>query len=188
MAKSISLAKQLTVQGSPAAGSARTGVEFEATARPRVCAISAQDSANPERAAQTHCQSAAHRQAMTAINDTFHQSRRPWRIRRRPKPQPVATSPVRGKIGLASSFICFILALLTVLSVTPVFLLFCACELSPSCLARGFGNFLIGPGGVRKPAVAIMLGPLFVLLAYVVVFVRCHRRRDVLDFTGRSLG
>ena len=91
-------------------------------------------------------------------------------------------------MGRTSSLICFILALLTVLSVTPVFLLFCACELSPSCLARGFGNFLIGPGGVRKPAVAIMLGTLFVLLTYVGVFVRCHRRRDVLDFNGHPLG
>ncbi len=80
------------------------------------------------------------------------------------------------------------LALLTVLSITPVFLLFCACELSPSCLARGFGNFLIGPGGVRKPAVVIMLAPLAVLLTYVVVFLKCHRRQDVLDFTGRPPG
>ena len=91
-------------------------------------------------------------------------------------------------MGRTSSLICFILALLTVLSVTPVFLLFCACELSPSCLARGFGSFLIGPGGVRKPAVVIMLAPLAVLLTYVVVFLRCHRRLDVLDFTGRSPG
>jgi hypothetical protein len=39
---------------------------------------------------------------------------------------------------------------------------------------------------VRKPAVVLMLAPLAVLLTYVVVFLRCHRRRDVLDFTGRS--
>jgi hypothetical protein len=91
-------------------------------------------------------------------------------------------------MGRISSFICFILALLTVLSVTPAFLLFCACELSPTCLARGLGNFLIGPGGVRKPAIAIMLAPLFVLLTYVAVFLRCHRRRDVLDFSSRPLG
>ena len=87
-----------------------------------------------------------------------------------------------------SRIICFILALLTVLSIALAFLLFCACELSPSCLARGFGNFLIGPGGVRKPAMAILLAPLVVLLAYVVVFVRCHRRRDVLDFSDRPFG
>ena len=88
-------------------------------------------------------------------------------------------------MGRISSFICFILALLTVLSVTPAFLLFCACEMSPSCLARSFGNFLVGPLGVRKPAVVIMLGPLVVLITYVVVFIRCHRRRDVLDFSCR---
>ena len=116
------------------------------------------------------CQAAAHRQAMTTINDSFHPSHRPWRIRRQPKPQPVAASPSRGKIGRTSSLICFILALLTVLSVTPAFLLFCACELSPSCIARSFGNFLVGPSGVRKPAVVIMLGPLAVLVTYVVVF------------------
>jgi hypothetical protein len=75
-----------------------------------------------------------------------------------------------------------------VLSVTPAFLLFCACELSPSCIARSLGNFLIGPLGVRKPAVVIMLAPLAVLITNVVVFLRCHRRRDVLDFTAGSHG
>ncbi|HYI31631.1 MAG TPA: hypothetical protein VD863_27665 [Bradyrhizobium sp.] len=91
-------------------------------------------------------------------------------------------------MGRTSNSICFILALLTVLSVTPAFLLFCACELSPSCIARSFGNFLVGPLGVRKPAVSILLAPLAVLVTYVVVFLRCHRRRDVLDFTDRSFG
>lgn len=91
-------------------------------------------------------------------------------------------------MGRTSSLICFIFALLTVLSITPAFLLFCACELQPSCIARSFGNFLVGPGGVRKPAVVIMLGPLAVLLTYVVVFLRCHRRRDVLDFSDRRFG
>lgn len=91
-------------------------------------------------------------------------------------------------MGPLSRVICFILALLTVLSVTPAFLLFCACELSPSCIARSFGNFLVGPSGVRKPAVVIMLAPLLVLLANAVVFVRCHRRKDALDFGDRSIG
>lgn len=91
-------------------------------------------------------------------------------------------------MGRISSTICFILALLTVLSVAPVLLLSLACEFSPDCLVRGFGHFLIGPGGVRKPAVVIMLGPIFILLAYVLVFLGCHRRRDVLDRDGRSLG
>ena len=78
------------------------------------------------------------------------------------------------------------LALLTVLSVTPAFLLFCACELEPACVSRSFGNFLVGPLGVRKPAVAILLVPLVVLLTNVVVFVRYHRRRDVLDFSEKG--
>jgi hypothetical protein len=125
---------------------------------------------------------------MTTIDTIFHPSRRLWQIRRRPKPQPVETGPMGGKIGGTAGLICFILALLTVLSITPVFLLFCACELSPSCIARSFGNFLVGPLGVRKPAVVIMLGPLVVLVTYVVVFLRCHRRRDVLDFTDRPFG
>jgi hypothetical protein len=60
MAKSISLAKQLTVQGSPAT---------PATI-PRVCALSAQQSANPRHVTQTRCQPAAHRQGMTTI-DSF---------------------------------------------------------------------------------------------------------------------
>ena len=91
-------------------------------------------------------------------------------------------------MGRTASLVCFILALLTVLSVTPAFLLLCACELSPTCIAKSFGNFLIGPLGVRKPAIVIMLGPLVILITYVVVFVRCHRRRDVLDFSESSFG
>ena len=91
-------------------------------------------------------------------------------------------------MGRTASLVCFVLALLTILSITPAFLLFCACELSPSCIARSFGNFLIGPLGVRKPAIVIMLAPLVVLIAYAVVFVRCHRRRDVLDFSESSFG
>ena len=91
-------------------------------------------------------------------------------------------------MGRTSRIICFILALATVLSIAPAFLLFCACELSPGCLARGLGSFLIGPGGVRKPAIAILLGPLVVLLTYVCVFVRCHKRRDVLESCDRPSG
>jgi hypothetical protein len=91
-------------------------------------------------------------------------------------------------MGRISSAICFILALLTVLSIAPVFLLSLACDFSPDCLVRGFGHFLIGPGGVRKPALAVMVGPIFVLLTYILVFLGCHRRRDVLDRDGRSLG
>ena len=87
-----------------------------------------------------------------------------------------------------SSLICFILALLTVLSVTPVFLLACACTYSPSCLAREFARFLVGPGGLRPVAVAILLAPLLILLTYVFAFLRFQRRRNVLDLGDRRTG
>ena len=98
MAKSISLAKQLTVQGSYAAarvagGLADGGARRNPRGRARICAISAQQSANPEHAAQMHCQPAAHRQVMTP-STAFFTLARPWRISRRPKSQPVATSPL----------------------------------------------------------------------------------------------
>ena len=88
----------------------------------------------------------------------------------------------------ASCVICFILALLTVLSIVPVFLLLWACDFSPGCLAWGFGRFLIGPTGLRKPAVAVLLGPVLILLAYVLAFLSCYRRRDVLDHSGHGYG
>jgi hypothetical protein len=125
---------------------------------------------------------------MTTIDSFFRPSHRPWRIRRQPQPPSAAARQRQAKIGWLAASFCFILALLTVLSMTPAFLLFCACELEPACLGRSFGNFLVGPLGVRKPALAILLGPLVVLVSYVVVFLRCHRRRDVLDFTGRPPG
>lgn len=87
-----------------------------------------------------------------------------------------------------SSVICFILALLTVLSIAPVLLLTMACEFSPECLVRGFGRFLVGPEGVRKPAVVVLIGPILVLLAYVLAFIRCHRQRDVIERADRPLG
>ncbi len=92
-------------------------------------------------------------------------------------------------MGRISGLICFILAVLTVLSIAPVVLLSLACEFSPGCLVHGFGRFLVGPTGVRKPAVALLIGPLLVLLAYVLVFVRCHRQQhDVMDQVGRGSG
>jgi hypothetical protein len=87
-----------------------------------------------------------------------------------------------------SCVICFILALLTVLSIVPVFLLFWACDFSPSCLAWGFGRFLMGPTGLRKPAIVVLLGPIFILLAYVLAFLSCYRRRDILDRSGHRYG
>ena len=85
-----------------------------------------------------------------------------------------------------SGVICFILALLTVLSIVPVFLLFWACDFSPGCLAWGFGRFLMGPAGLRKPAVAVLLGPIFILLAYVLAFLSCYRRGDIPDRTAMA--
>jgi hypothetical protein len=46
----------------------------------------------------------------------------------------------------------------------------------------------IADRGQRYAGIPIMLGPLAVLIAYAVVFVRCHRRRDVLDFSDNSFG
>ena len=91
-------------------------------------------------------------------------------------------------MGRTSCVICFILALLTVLSIVPVFLLLWACDFSTSCLVWGFGRFLMGPTGLRKPAVAILLGPIFILLAYVLAFLSCYRRRHVLDHSGHRYG
>ena len=92
-------------------------------------------------------------------------------------------------MGRISGIICFILALLTVLSIAPVVLLFLACEFSPECLVRGFGRFLVGPTGIRMPAVVVLLGPILVLVTFVIVFVRCHRlQRDVIDHVNHSAG
>jgi hypothetical protein len=44
---------------------------------------------------------------------------------------------------------------------------------------------MIGPRGIRPVAVAMMLAPLLVALAYVLAFLACHRQRgDVLDRIG----
>ena len=141
MAKSISLAKQFGAQGSPAARSASPPAPNSTTAAARrVCAISAQESANPDHAAQMRCQAAAHRQGMSQLRTALRSAGG-----RNRNPRQPALRCREETMGRTSSLICFILALLTVLSITPAFLLFCACELSPSCIARSFGNFLVGP-------------------------------------------
>jgi hypothetical protein len=91
-------------------------------------------------------------------------------------------------MGPIARVICFILALLTVLSITPAFLLVCACTFSPSCLEREFARFMVGPGGLRPVAIVIMLGPALVLLTYVFTFLRCYRRRDTSDLGDRRFG
>jgi hypothetical protein len=90
-------------------------------------------------------------------------------------------------MGRISTAICFILALLTVLSVAPPLLLAWACEFSSGCIAHGFWKFVIGPGGPRTQAFAMMLVPIVVPIAYVVVLLGCRKRKDVLDFNGRRL-
>ena len=91
-------------------------------------------------------------------------------------------------MGPIARAICFILALLTVLSLDPVLLLACACTFSPSCLAREFTRFLVGPGGLRPVSLVILLTPLFVLLTNVVTFLRYHRRREAIDQPARPFG
>ena len=91
-------------------------------------------------------------------------------------------------MGPISRVICFILALFTVLSIAPVLLLVCACTFSPTCLAREFARFLVGPAGVRPVAIVIMLGPVLILLTYVFTFLRFHRRRDAPDLSDRPSG
>ena len=91
-------------------------------------------------------------------------------------------------MGPIARVICFILALLTVLSIVPPLLLACACTFSPSCLAREFTRFLVGPAGLRPVSLVILLAPVLVLLTYVVTFLRYHRRRDALDHAARHAG
>jgi hypothetical protein len=90
-------------------------------------------------------------------------------------------------MGRISTAICFILALLTVLSVAPPLLLAWACEFSSGCIAHGFWKFVIGPGGPRTQAFAMMLVPIVVPIAYVVVLLGCRKRKDVLDFNSRRV-
>ena len=61
-------------------------------------------------------------------------------------------------MGRISSAICFMLALLTVLSIAPPLLLAWACEFSSGCIVGGFWKFLIGPGGVHLSSGAMVIG------------------------------
>jgi hypothetical protein len=88
-------------------------------------------------------------------------------------------------MGRISTAICFILALLTVLSIAPPFLLAWACEFSSGRIAHGFWHFMIGPGGPRTRALAIVLVPIITLFTYVVVLLSCQKHKDVLDRCGR---
>ena len=87
-----------------------------------------------------------------------------------------------------SCVICFILALLTVLSIVPVFLLFWACQFSWKCVFHSFAWAMAFPGEIRTLAIVMVFGPFFVLLTYVFAFLNCNRTRDVLDRSGRPFG
>ena len=91
-------------------------------------------------------------------------------------------------MGRISSAICFMLALLTVLSIAPPLLLAWACEFSSGCIVGGFWKFMIGPGGVRAQALMAVLVPVFILLSYVLVLLGCQKHKDVLDSQGRHFG
>jgi len=89
-------------------------------------------------------------------------------------------------MGQISRVICFVLALLTVLSIAPALLHFWLCKFSPGCFAGGLWYLMLRPGGFRTLAIAIVLGPLFVLPTYVLALLRCHGPGDVLDHYGPS--
>jgi len=87
-------------------------------------------------------------------------------------------------MGRISTTICFILALLTVLSIAPPFLLAWACEFASGCIVHGFWHFVIGPGGPRTQALVMVVVPIITLFAYVVVLLGCGKHKDVLDRSG----
>jgi hypothetical protein len=88
-------------------------------------------------------------------------------------------------MGRISTAICFILALLTVLSIAPPFLLAWACEFSSGCIVHGFRHFMIGPAGPRTQALVMVLVPIITLFTYVAVLLGCQKHKDVLDRSGR---
>jgi len=91
-------------------------------------------------------------------------------------------------MGRISSAICFMLALLTVLSIAPPLLLAWACEFSSGCIVGGFWKFLIGPGGVRTQALVAVLVPVLIPLSYVLVLLGCGKHKDVLHHGDRRFG
>ena len=84
-------------------------------------------------------------------------------------------------MGRISFVICFIVALLTILSMVPGFLLLLMCEFAPGCVFDGFWFLVTGPVKYQTLASATVLGPPFFLFLYVLAFRSCHNRADVLD-------
>ena len=77
--------------------------------------------------------------------------------------------------------ICFILALLTVSSVTPAILHFWFCKFSSRCFVGLLWYFVMGPSGFHTLAIAVALSPAVFLLLYVFAFLSCQKPRDVFD-------
>jgi len=91
-------------------------------------------------------------------------------------------------MGRMCCVLCTILALLTVLSIVPAFLLVWVCVFSWKCVVHSFVWAMAFPGEIRTLAIVIVFGPFFVLLTYVFAFLNCNRTRDVLDRSGRPFG
>jgi hypothetical protein len=117
---------------------------------------------------------------------------RRWRNVLRLKSEPGATrmTLLREKqvTGPISCVLCTILPWLTVLSIAPAFLLLVACKFSHKCWLHGFMWGMAEPGLPRTLAIAMVLGPLLVLLTYAFAFLNCRRPRDAVDRGGRSFG
>jgi hypothetical protein len=90
-------------------------------------------------------------------------------------------------MGRISFVICFILALLTLLSIAPAFLLFWSCDFAAGCAFSMLRYLMIRPAAFRTLAVVTVLGPFFFLLTYVLALRNCHRPRDVLDHIRQPL-
>ena len=87
-----------------------------------------------------------------------------------------------------SCALCSFLALLTVLCVPPALLLFWVWGSSPKGLVGSFLYYTVFPGHFRTAAIVILLGPLVIVPAYVLAFLGCHKRRDVLDHVDGAAG
>ena len=80
-----------------------------------------------------------------------------------------------------SCSICFVLALSASLSAVPVVLHFWLCEFSSRCFTDVLWYLTIVSVQSRRLAIAIVFGPLVLLLLYAFAFFNCHRPRDVLE-------
>ena len=85
------------------------------------------------------------------------------------------------KNGRIAGAICFILALVAVLSVIPVALHFWICEFSAKCFVSGLWHSITASARFRPFAIVMVLAPLICLPLYVVALFTCRRTGDALD-------